>query len=60
MYLDLSFPGLLIIVGAILGFVVNWVLGIGVVLVGLALLLWPRARGPGRDASRQRRVGERP
>ena len=41
--MDLSI--LLIIIGIILALLVNYVLGIIVILIGLVLLLWPRLRG---------------
>jgi len=36
---------LLIIIGIILALLVNYVLGIILILIGLVLLLWPRMRG---------------
>jgi hypothetical protein len=36
---------LLIIIGIALAVLVNYVLGIVVILIGLVLLLWPRLRG---------------
>ena len=38
---------LLIVIGIVLAILVNYVLGIIVVLIGLALLLLPRLRGGG-------------
>jgi succinate dehydrogenase/fumarate reductase cytochrome b subunit len=39
---------LLIIIGIVLALLVHYVLGIVVILIGLALLLLPRLRGPTR------------
>ena len=41
---------LLIVIGIVLAILVNYVLGIIVVLIGLALLLLPRLRGGARRA----------
>jgi hypothetical protein len=41
---------LLIIVGIVLAILVNYILGIIVILIGLALLLLPRLRGGARRA----------
>ena len=44
----MTLPIVLIIIGIILAIFVSWILGIIVVLVGLALLLIPRLSGPSR------------
>jgi hypothetical protein len=36
---------LLIIIGIVLAILVNYVLGIVVILIGLVLLIWPRVAG---------------
>lgn len=41
----IGLPVLLIIIGIVLAIAVNWILGIVVILIGLALLLAPRMRG---------------
>lgn len=43
--MDLSLPILLIIIGIVLAILVNYVLGIILILIGLVLLLAPRLRG---------------
>jgi hypothetical protein len=44
----MSLPILLIIIGIVLAILVSWVLGIIVILIGLALLLVPRLGGASR------------
>jgi hypothetical protein len=45
----MGLPLLLIIIGIVLALLVNWILGIIVILIGLALLLVPYlGRGPSR------------
>jgi hypothetical protein len=46
----MSLPILLIVIGIVLAILVNYILGIIVILIGLAMLLFPRlsARGSGR------------
>jgi hypothetical protein len=45
----MGLPLLLIIIGIVLALLVNWILGIIVILIGLALLLVPYlGRGPRR------------
>lgn len=43
---------LLIIIGIVLAVLVNYVLGIVLILVGLVLLLWPRLSGGARTTRR--------
>ncbi len=42
-----SLPLLLIIIGIVLAIFVNWILGVIVIVVGIALLVAPRLRGSG-------------
>jgi hypothetical protein len=44
----MSLPIILIVIGIILAILVSWVLGVIVVLIGLALLLVPRLGGASR------------
>jgi hypothetical protein len=46
----MSLPILLIVIGIVLAILVNYILGIIVILIGLAMLIFPRlsARGTGR------------
>jgi hypothetical protein len=44
----MTLPILLIVIGIILALLVSWVLGIIVILIGLALLLVPRLSGASR------------
>lgn len=45
----MGLPLILIIIGIVLALLVNWILGIIVILIGLALLLVPYlGRGPSR------------
>ena len=44
----MTLPIVLIIIGIVLALLVHWVLGIIVILVGLALLLIPRLGGASR------------
>ena len=50
--MQLSLPILLIIIGIVLAILVNYVLGIVVIVIGLALLLLPRLSGGGGRARR--------
>jgi succinate dehydrogenase/fumarate reductase cytochrome b subunit len=43
--MDMPLSILLIIIGIVLALLVHYALGIIVILIGLALLLWPRLRG---------------
>jgi hypothetical protein len=45
----ISLPILLIIIGIVLALLVSWALGVVVIVIGLALLLWPYLSG-GRSA----------
>jgi hypothetical protein len=47
----MSLPILLIVIGIVLALLVSWVLGVIVILIGLALLVFPRL-----GAGRARRV----
>jgi hypothetical protein len=44
----MSLPIILIIIGIVLAILVSWVLGVIVILIGLALLLVPRLGGASR------------
>jgi hypothetical protein len=44
----LSLPLLLIVIGIVLAILVNYALGIVVILIGLAMLLIPQFQGRGR------------
>lgn len=46
----ISLPLLLIVIGIILALVVSWALGVVVIVIGLALLIWPYITG-GRSSS---------
>lgn len=46
----ISLPILLIIIGIVLALLVSWTLGVIVIVVGLALLLWPVVTGGRRSA----------
>lgn len=41
---------LLIVIGIVLAVLVNYALGIAVILIGLVLLLWPRISGSTRTS----------
>jgi hypothetical protein len=45
---SLSLPILLIIIGIVLAILVNYILGIIVILIGLALLIFPAVSSRGR------------
>jgi hypothetical protein len=47
----MSLPILLIVIGIVLALLVSWILGVIVILIGLALLVFPRL-----GAGRARRV----
>lgn len=45
----MGLPLILIIIGIVLALLINWILGVIVILIGLALLLMPHlGRGPSR------------
>jgi hypothetical protein len=52
----ISLPLLLIIIGIVLAVLVSWALGVIVILIGLALLLFPQLRGPRGTAPRDTRL----
>ncbi len=43
----MSLPILLIVIGIVLAILVNYILGIIVILIGLAMLIFPRLSGAG-------------